>query len=186
MILLNNRLRGILLLLIVLLLNVSLSLGQSRRVPAKKAKPMLTLTHPISGIKVVFHDPVFINDALDESAWKRISIYLPGEAQPKTMQAQTASGYMLNGNSERRWSPDGRYMSVWDTYNITGKNEFTGQRIIFVSLKHGAEAGFFTKEGYAVSTDSFRGWVKGKPHVMLCSADALGPEEVLEEAQNIW
>lgn len=185
MIFLNNRLRGILLLLIVLL-NAVPSLGQSRRLPAKKAKPMLTLTNPISGIKVVFDDPAFIDDDLDESAWKRIRIYLPGETQPKILRTESTSGYMLNDDPEEQWSPDGTYMSVWDTYNITGKNEFTGQRIVFVSLKHGVEAGFSTKEGRYVSTDNFRGWVKGKPHVMLKAANALGPEEVLEEAQDIW
>ena len=186
MILINNRLPVTASLLITLLFNASFSLGQPRRLSPKKAKPMLTLTHPVSGIKVVFDDPAFIGEPLDYSAWKKLSIYLPGQAKPLILETDEDSGYMVNDNEEEQWSPDGTYMTVWDTYSIINKDEFSGQRIAFISLKDATEVRFYSKKGSGVSTDNFRGWVKNKPHVALKAAQVPGPKEVLEEAQDIW
>ena len=68
--------------------------GQARHAGPKKKKPMLTLTNLVSGIKVVFHDPAFISDrSFKDSAWKKMSIYLPGKHQPEVMDANEGTGF---------------------------------------------------------------------------------------------
>ena len=107
---------------------------------------MLTLTNLVSGIEVVFHDPAFISDrSFKDSAWKKMSIYLPGKHQPEVMDANEGSGFMVNSDADEQWSPDGQYMTVWNTYAIVGRDEFSGQAIWFVRLKDGAYVGFETK-----------------------------------------
>lgn len=178
----------LLLLLVVLVWHNSPLLAQSRHRAAKKPRTMLTLTNPVSGIKVIFHDPAFINQPFHDSAWQKLSIYLPGQSKPLTMRAEEGSGYMINSDNEEQWSPDGKYMTVWDTYGILDKDHFSGQRIIFVNLELGSNTGFWTRKGSPVTTDSFRGWVKGKPHVALYASDNPAPngKEMTEEALDVW
>ena len=128
---------------------------------------MITLTNPVSGIKLTFHHPAFVETPLKNSAWTEITVQTKDDTF--TVKAPEQTGYMINSdnNFNQFWSPDGKYISLYRVYGIISKEKFSGMAITFLALLYGEVVEFTAKEGKSVTTDNFSGWAKGKPHSAL-------------------
>lgn len=156
------------------------ALGQKNNVPTKNSTFMITLTNPVSGIKVTFHAPAFVEAPLRESAWTKLTIHTPDDTF--TIETPAQEGYMINSNDDAIWSPDGKYMSLYRVYSIRSKDSFSGMAIAFLDLELGERISFLTKNRLAVTTDNFQGWMKTKPHTALKRTAVTGKFEEAEPA----
>lgn len=148
--------------LLILLLSGMPLLAQKRTI--KKPPAMLTITHPVSKIKLTFHDPALLEKSGDVAAWRKLTIKLPDDEF--TIEAGATNGYMVDPSSkaERSWSPDGKYIALYRPYSIVNKQTFSGISLVFLNLDYGEEVEFNDKTGIAVTKDTFYGWVRAKPH----------------------
>lgn len=163
-------------LLTILLLAGGPLRGQKSPVRPKNTKPMITLTNPVSGIKLTFHKPAFIETPLSNSAWTEVIVQTKDDTF--TMEAPDETGYLINDddNFGQFWSPDGRYISLYRVYGIISKEQFSGMALLFMALEDGEPVAFTSKKGITVTTDNFGGWAKGKPHAALAGKDETEPE----------
>lgn len=148
--------------LVLLLFNASLSVGQSNRFSVKK--PMLTLTNPVSGITITFHDPAFTDNPLSRSVWRQLTVRIRDSTY--TLKLKPTEGYLMN-KPNRLWSPDGRYVSLYYLYNVHSKDDYSRQVLTFLDAEVGETVEFTTKDGDSLSElGSFSTWVAGKPHTV--------------------
>lgn len=131
---------------------------------AKKPPAMLTITHPVSKIKLTFHDPALLEKSGEVAAWRKLTIKLPDDEF--TIEAGATNGYMVDPNvkADRSWSPDGRYIALYRAYSIADKQTFSGISLVFLNLDYGEEVDFKDRTGGEVTKDNFYGWAKNKPH----------------------
>lgn len=142
---------------LVTMLICSHSLAQKRSIP-KKARPMLTISHPVSKIRVILDQPAFVANDIHDSAWRRVIIYLPDKTTRIIKIKSDMSGYMLESDERKLWSPDGRYLAVWLTYGILNKDQFSGMRIVFIDLKKGEETDTIVEDGFSITSYDFKVW----------------------------
>ncbi len=161
-----QRLTGIGLLIVALWLYYPVC-GQKATTHPKNTNPTITLTNPVSGIKLTFHNPAFVETPVNNSAWKELTIHTKDDTF--TIKAPDQTGYMINNASNFRqfWSPDGQYISLYRVYGIVSKEKFSGMALMFMALSYGEAVDFTTRTGTSITTDNFAGWAKGKPHTAL-------------------
>lgn len=152
-------------------------LAQAPKTRPQTKKTMITLTNPVSGIKLTFRKPAFLDTPVNKSVWTEIVVQTKDDSFTVTAPDQT--GYLINDddNYQRFWSPDGHYISLYRVYGILSKTQFSGMAITFIALEYGETVDFASKKGTTITTDNFTGWAKGKPHTALAGkADEAEPQ----------
>jgi hypothetical protein len=80
------------------------------------------------------------------------------EDSPKVIQ----EGYEAYLPSEDDWSPDGRYLAIWEIINLETNKTVIG----FLDVCTGTWEGFKGRT-MSATTDNYTGWREGQPHTML-------------------
>lgn len=146
------------LLMLTLALLANSPLLAQKRNTLRKARPTLNVSNSVSKIRVVFDQPAFINKPFVQSAWRRITIYLPDKTTKVIKTNNDMDGYMYDTDESKLWSPDGQLLAVWLVYGILSKEKFSGMRITFIDLKKGAEADSIVEDGFSTTSYGFKAW----------------------------
>ncbi|MEZ0608101.1 hypothetical protein ACAW74_06280 [Fibrella sp. WM1] len=161
--------------------------GQAtRRVARKSAKPSFTMTHPVSKIKLTFHEPALLEETGEVAAWKKLTIHLPDDTF--TIEARPEDGYMVDtkAGNHQSWSPDGKYLALYQPHGILDKKSFTSTSLVFIDLEYGEEIAFQTRARQAIGKDDFQGWVTGKPHVAKVGGRTIKAINVADSSNEAY
>ncbi|CCH03211.1 hypothetical protein FAES_5212 [Fibrella aestuarina BUZ 2] len=161
--------------------------GQAtRRVVTRSVKPSFTMTHPVSKIKLTFHEPALLEATGEVAAWKKLTIHLPDDTF--TIEARPEDGYMIDtkAGNQQSWSPDGKYLALYQPHGILDKKSFTSTSLIFIDLEYGEEIAFQTRARQSIGKDDFQGWVTGKPHVVKVGGRAIKATTVADNPNEAY
>ena len=161
--------------------------AQTARQPVRKsAKRTFTMIHPVSKIKLTFQEPALLETTGEVAAWRKIVVHLSDDTF--TIDAGADNGYMIDTKSKNAdsWSPDGKYIALYQPHSILDKKSFTSMSLVFLDLTYGEAIPFQTRDRRNVGKDDFRGWVTGKPHVVRTggATNAAGEAYPADELTN--
>lgn len=121
----------------------------------------------------IFSDPIPGDFSAEEvTPWTRLSVR--DEESGVLSVVEDLSGDPMHAvfplTGEHLWSPDGRFLMVVRSANVTPEGGLENQSYEVVDVGTGQWA-YFHHKGVGMTTDTFLGWDTETPHSMLIRSD---------------